>query len=84
MLKLPGAVASKIVCGERWRMVGIQPGARTPSIMSTWPEAKASVRAVVSAMKEMRTLVARGRPGEMFREARSAACPSVGLTLSTW
>ncbi len=49
-------------------MVGIQPGARTPSIMSTCPEAKASVRAVVSAMKEMRSCLRHRRPGEILRE----------------
>ena len=68
-MKLPGAVASKIVLAERWRIVGIQPGLRTPSIMSTWPDAKASVRAVVSAMKRDVDVLRGRRPGEVSGKA---------------
>jgi hypothetical protein len=51
--------------------------------MSTWPEAKASVRAVVSAMKAMRSAGLAGGPAKCCAKAESAT-PCVGLTLSTW
>ena len=50
VLMLPGAVMSNSRSFLRAWIDGIQPGARTPSIMSTWPASSASVRAVVSRM----------------------------------
>ncbi len=50
-------------------MVGIQPGVRTPSIMSTWPDAKARVRAVVSAMKRMWTFLVTAGPAKCSGKA---------------
>jgi len=82
VLKLPGAVASNCACGMRWRMEGIQPGWRTPSIMSTWPDAKASVRAVVSAMKPTRSCDVTAGPPKYCGKAENST-PCVWLTLST-
>ena len=50
VLNDPGTVMSKSRSGFCAWICGTQPGARTPSIMSTSPEISASVRAVVSAM----------------------------------
>jgi hypothetical protein len=50
--------------------------------MSTWPDAKASVRAVVSAMNDTRRFFEAGGPAKCSWKAESET-PSVGLTLST-